>query len=135
MGKPDALSRRVDHGTGTSNNSDITLLTPGFFAVRALEGVEAAGEERDLLKDIHRGSRDGEKEGPIAKMVKELSRTATRTRMVRSAEWSLTEGILYFQGKAYVPDSFNLRRPILALCHDSKVAGHPGQWKTLKLVS
>ena len=44
MGKPDALSRRADHGTGASDNSDIVLLAPKLFAVRALEGLEVAGE-------------------------------------------------------------------------------------------
>ena len=87
------------------------------------------------MKDIRRGTRDGEKEGPDAKMVKELTAARTQTARVRSAEWSLTEGILYFRGKAYVSDSFDLRRRIVALCHDSKVAGHPGWWKTLELVS
>ena len=52
MGKPDALSRRVDHGTGSDDNSNITLLTPGLFAVCALEGLEVVGEERDILRDI-----------------------------------------------------------------------------------
>jgi RNase H-like domain found in reverse transcriptase len=51
MGKSDALSRKADHGTGSGDNSDITLLTPVFFAARALEGVELVGEERDILKD------------------------------------------------------------------------------------
>ena len=45
MGKPDALSRRADHGTGSADNADITLLTPSLFAIRALEGVEAIGRE------------------------------------------------------------------------------------------
>ena len=36
-----------------------------------------------------------------------------------------SEGVLYFRGKAYVPDAFDLRRRIVTLCHDSKVAGHP----------
>jgi len=49
MGQPDALSRRADHGSGAEDNRDITLLTPNFFAVRALEGVVVEGEERDLL--------------------------------------------------------------------------------------
>ena len=133
MGKPDALSRRADHGTGSLDNSDITLLTPAFFAVRALEGVEITGEERDILRDVRRGTRDGEKEEAIAKVVKELM--STRERSVRSAEWSLTDGVLYFRGKAYVPDSFDLRRRIVALCHDSRIAGHAGRWKTLELVS
>jgi transposase InsO family protein len=133
MGKPDALSRRADHGSGSEDNSNITLLTPGFFAVRALEGLEVVGEERDIFKDIRRGTRDGEKEEAIAKVVKELK--ATRSRTVRSAEWSLTDDVLYFRGKAYVPDCFDLRRRIVALCHDSRVAGHAGRWKTLELVS
>jgi hypothetical protein len=31
MGKSDALSRRADHGSGSEDNWDITLLTPKFF--------------------------------------------------------------------------------------------------------
>ena len=133
MGKSDALSIRADHGFGTGDNSYITLLTPWFFAVRALEGLETLGEEQDILKDIRKGTRDGEPEEAVAKVVKELK--TTRAHSVRSAEWSLTEGILYFRGKAYVPDSLDLRRQIVALCHDSRIAGHPGRWKTLELVS
>ena len=91
------------------------------------------GEERDIMKDIRKGTKDGEKEEGIAKVAIELK--ATRSRSVRSAEWSLTDGVLYFRGKAYVPDSFDLRRRIVALCHDSRVAGHAGRWKTLELVS
>ena len=125
MGKSDALSRRADHGSGTGDNSDITLSTPGFFAVRALEGLETLGEEWDILKDIRKGTRDGEPEEAVAKVVKELK--TTRARSVCSAEWSLTEGIFYFCGKAYVPDSLDLRRRIVALCHDSRIAGHPGR--------
>ena len=49
MGKPDALSRRADHGSGAEDNRDLTLLTPNFFAVHTLEGIEVEGEERDLL--------------------------------------------------------------------------------------
>jgi hypothetical protein len=40
MGKSDALSQRADHGTGSDDNTNIVLLTPGLFAVRALEGLE-----------------------------------------------------------------------------------------------
>ena len=133
MGKSDALSRRADHGSGSADNSNITLLTPGFFAIRALEGLEVVGEERDILRDIRKGTRDGEKEDAVAKVAKELK--DVRGRTIRSAEWSIAEGVLYFRGKAYVPDSLDLRRRIVALCHDTKIAGHPGRWKTLELVS
>jgi len=43
MGKPDALSRRSDHGTGADDNSDVMLLTPKFFVVHALEGLLFTG--------------------------------------------------------------------------------------------
>jgi len=52
MGKTDALSHRSDHGTGSEDNDNMVLLTLNFFAVQALEGLEAAGEERGILKDI-----------------------------------------------------------------------------------
>jgi hypothetical protein len=52
MGKSDALSLRADHGDGSEDNHDLTLLTPNFFAVRALEGLEVVGQERDLLRLI-----------------------------------------------------------------------------------
>jgi len=45
MGKTDALSRWSDHGTGWEDNDNMVLLTPNFFTVLALEGLEAAGEE------------------------------------------------------------------------------------------
>ena len=69
----------------------------------------------------------------IAKTVKDLK--ATGSHSVRSAEWSLCESVLYFWGKVYVPDSFDLRRRIVSLCHDTRVASHASRWKTLELVS
>ena len=52
MRKSDALSRRSDHGLGTDDNQNLTLLTPGLFSVRALEGVQVTGEEKDILREI-----------------------------------------------------------------------------------
>ena len=52
MGKSNALSRRSDHGSVTDNNQNLTLLTPGLFSIRALEGVQVTGEEKDILKEI-----------------------------------------------------------------------------------
>jgi len=55
--------------------------------------------------------------------------------MVRSAEWSEDEEVLQFRGKIYVLRNADLQRRVVSLCHDMKVAGHPGCWKTLELVS
>jgi len=133
MGKTDALSRRSDHGTGLEDNDNMVLLTPNFFAVRALEGLEAAGEERGILKDIRKGTQDGEKEEPVARAARELQGSSARS--MKSVEWSLSDGLLYFQGKIYVLDTSDLCQRIVALSHDSRLASHSGRWKTLELVS
>jgi len=98
-----------------------------------LEGLEAAGEERGILKDIQKGMCDGEKEEPVARAARELQGSSACS--VKSAEWSLTNGLLYFRGKIYIPDTSDLCHRIVTLSHDSRLAGHSGRWKTLELVS
>jgi hypothetical protein len=45
MGKPDALSRRADHGSGQGDNNNLTLLATELFRIHALAGVRLEGEE------------------------------------------------------------------------------------------
>jgi len=56
MGKPDALSRRANHGNRASENDNVVLLRPEFLAVHALEGVELTGMEQKILSNIHKGN-------------------------------------------------------------------------------
>jgi len=72
MGKPDALSRRANHGNRALDNENIVLLRPEFLAVHALEGVELAGVEQKILSDICKGNWNGDQEEPIAKAAQEL---------------------------------------------------------------
>jgi len=133
MGKLDTLSRRADHRNGASDNENVVLLRPEFLAVRALEGVELMGVEQKILSDIRRENRNGDQEEPIAKAAQELRRSANRT--VHSSKWSNIDGLLQFRGKIYIPQSPDLHRQIVALCHDTHITGHPRHWKTLELVS
>jgi hypothetical protein len=43
--------------------------------------------------------------------------------------------LLLFRGKIYVLKDLNLQLRIVKQHHDSLIAGHPGHWKTLELVS
>jgi len=52
-----------------------------------------------------------------------------------TAEWSEDKEVLWFRGKIYVLWNADLRRRVVSLCYDTKVAGHPGYWKILELVS
>jgi len=133
IGKPDVLLRRADHRNGASDNENAVLLRPEFLVVHALEGVELTGVEQKILSDICKGNWNGDQEEPIAKAAQELRRSANKT--VYSSEWSNIDGLLRFRGKIYVPQSPDLRKQIVALYHDTHIAGHPGCWKTLELVS
>jgi len=133
MGKPDTLLRRADHGNRASDNENVVLLRPEFLAVRALEGVELTGMEQKILSDIHKGNWNRDQEEPITKAARELQCSTNGT--VHSSEWSNIDGLLQFQGKIYVPQSPDLCRQIVALCHDTHIAGHPRCWKTLELVA
>ena len=68
----------------------------------------------------------------MAKAVEELRRSPTRR--LRSEEWSEEQDLLLFQGKVYIPKDIKLICEIIKLHHETPVAGHPGQWKTLELV-
>ena len=93
MGRSDALSRKSDHGSRVKDNDNMVLLTPNFFAVRALEGLQMVGEERDILKEIQCEMETGNKEEMVVKAIRELMKSSTKS--VRSAEWLLENGILY----------------------------------------
>ena len=134
MGKPNALSRRTDHGEGLrSDNEDITLLPPDVFRIHTLTGLTIAGKETSILRDIRRSTREVNLEEPVAITARELQRSPSR-RSVRSAEWALKDHLLLFRGKIYIPKDKDLQLQIIKQHHDSRIAGHPGQFKTLKLI-
>jgi len=90
------------------------------------------GPEKDILREIHQGNQRGDQKEPVAKAARELQQAAGKT--VHSTEWLEEEGLLWFRGKIYVLQNADLRRQVVSLCHDIKVAGHPRRWKTLELV-
>jgi hypothetical protein len=114
MGKPDALSWRADHGTGVDDNSNITLLTPKLFTVHALESLEFAGLEVNILRDIRKGVKN-QVEELIAKATVQLQKSSTRS--LHSREWSNRDGLLYFHSRIYIPPDSDLCCHIISLCH------------------
>ena len=56
----------MDHGIGTSDNKDITLLHLEMFVVQVLEGVKLERTERNMLSDIYKGNCNRDQEEPIA---------------------------------------------------------------------
>jgi hypothetical protein len=109
MGKPDALSRRVDHHDGRLDNQGRVLLSPDLFRVRALTAVRAEGEAKELLREICQSMRSTELEDPVAKAAALLQSDKQRGQLCRS-EWDFEgEDLLLFNGRIYVPNATDLR--------------------------
>ena len=50
-------------------------------------------------------------------------------------EWIEKDGLLYFKNRLYIPEDEALQTEIAQGCHDSLVAGHFGQEKTIEIVT
>lgn len=49
--------------------------------------------------------------------------------------YTLDDGLIFYEGRIVVPGDDNIKRDILARCHDDPTAGHFGIFKTCELVS
>jgi len=54
---------------------------------------------------------------------------------LKDEEWREVDGIMYKEGKVYVPKDEKLRAEIIRLHYDMPIGGHGGQWKTIELVT
>ena len=48
-------------------------------------------------------------------------------KMLRDEEWREADGVMYKEGKVYVPKDNKLRAEIIRLHYDMPVGGHGGQ--------
>src|SRR5258705_1701061 len=127
MGRPDALSRRVDHLRGVEDNADCTLLTPEVFELRVTEAVTLEGEEAVFMERIRQSD---QYDDPVVKALKALD-----AGELHSNEWTCAEEVVLYQGRVYIPDDPQLRHDLVHAHHSTAVTRHPRRWKTLELVS
>jgi len=131
IGKADSLSRRPDWEVGVErDNEDETLVKKEWLENRRTEKVEIIVDRVDLLEEVKRSKvRDDE----VVKVVEEMKQVGVK--MLRDEEWRETDGIMYKEGKVYVPKNNKLRAEIIWLHHNTPVGGHRGQWKIVELVT
>ena len=131
MGKADSLSRRPDQKVGVEkDNEDKILVKPKQLEVRKTETAEIIVNKVDLLEEVRKSK---VKKNEVVKVVEEIKRTGVK--MLRDEEQREVKGIMYKEGKVYVPKDDKLRTEIIRLYHDMPVGGHEGQWKTVELVT
>ena len=63
--------------------------------------------------------------------IKEKVRGVVETR---EEGWKEKDGMIFWKGRIYIPDSIVLREEILRCHHDQKLTGHPGYTKTHELI-
>src|SRR5260221_73638 len=97
MGRPDTLSRRVDHPKGVDDNADCTLLTPEVFELRVMEAVTLEGEEATFMEHIQQSD---QYDDPVVKALKALDMGE-----LCSDEWTYAEGVVLYRGRVYIPDN------------------------------
>jgi len=131
MGKADSLSRRPDWEIGVDrDNEDKVLVKPEWLEVRKTKKVKIVIEGVDLLEKVRQSKvRDDE----VVKAVEEMKRAGVR--MLRNKEWREVDGIMYKEGKVYIPKDDQLRAEIIRLHYNMPVGEYRDQWKTVELVT
>jgi len=149
-GKPDALSRRSEYRPekgGVENQPVTTVLKEKHF-----ESFEKETEERrassficssarlssiparrwspTFLEEIRKAA----KNDPLYQEAKkeEAARMEPASKTQKTKELETKEGLLYRRGKLWVPEG--KIQSIMESEHDTKVAGHMGQDKTIELI-
>ena len=130
MGRVDSLSRRVDWVKGVEKyNENQVMLKKEWMEVRAMKQL-VEEPEKEIVKRIKK-ARDKNEE--VIKAVEEMKKAEVKT--LRNKEWQIEEGLVLKEGRVYVLKDEKLRVEIIWLHHDTLVAGHGGQWKTVELVT
>ena len=130
MGRADSLSRRVDWAEGVEkDNENQVMLKEEWLEVRAMEPL-IEGPEEEIVKTI-KEARDKDEE--VIKVVEKMKKAGVK--MLRDEEWQIEEGLVLKEGRVYVPKDEKLRVEIIRLHHDTLVARHGGQQKTVELVT
>jgi len=89
--------------------------------VRRTEIVKIIVDRVDLLEEVRKSK---VKDDEVVKVVEEMKRAGVK--MLRNEEWREVDGIMYKEGKVYVPKDDKLRTEIIRLHHDIPVEGHRG---------
>ena len=120
----DILSRK-DQVNTKEDNKDVQLLKDKLWQRRMTAEIVIIGENKTR-----------EENG----ILKEIRRNATREKEVVQAlerndgiTWK-EDGLVYMEGKIYVPNNKKIKKEILKENHDSVDVGHPGQQRMLELL-
>jgi len=101
------------------NNKDEMLVKPEWLEVRRMEVVKIIVDGVDLLKEVRKLK---VKDNKVVKVVEEMKRVGMK--MLRDEEWREVNGMMYKEGKVYVPKDDKLRAEIIRLYYNTSIKDH-----------
>lgn len=133
-GCADAFSRRPDfYFANSDDNKAQTLLPSKHFQVAAIQrGYISVVANKSLLSCVQTCTNRDHEVSEALKTLQDFEPVKLKKGL---EEWNEEQGFILYQGRVYVPLDNSIRKDIVQLHHDSLAAGHPGQAKTLELVS
>ena len=136
-GKPDALSRRPDHrpeGGDETRERTATLLKPEqFLSVNANQLLQLS-DDHSILQRIQEALTNDVTTSAIRAFFASDPDSAPASVREKMKDFAMDDGLLLYRNKIYVPADEDIKRDIVALRHDSPLAGHPGLARTLEMV-
>ena len=86
--------------------------------VRKTEKVEIIVEGIDLLEKVRQSK---VKDNEVVRAVEEIKQAGVK--MLQDEKWREVDGVIYKEGKVYVPKNNKLRAEIIRLYHNMPVGG------------
>jgi hypothetical protein len=125
-GKPDALSRRPDH-LDIAPTPQIMLQKEIFASLATEPEIKIQRRIEELL----------DHDESLEEILTFLQMGSNAPAYVKKGfkDYSMEAGLLFYQGRIVVPDNEELKRDLMVAFHDSPISGHPGQQRTLELIS
>ena len=122
MVQSDTLSRLQNLNLEDNDNDDMVLLPDHLFIsamdVALADKIRTVQAKDQVVIDALAAAKDG----TVLPMKSTLE------------DWSFNDGLVFFQGRCYIPPDQDLRREVVRRYHDLRPMGHPGQFGTLELL-
>jgi len=109
-----------------SLREEITMLSSAMIAAIQMRIMD------DSFLDRIRTA--GKEDDTWTRRKRELSQLKEKQQTLPK-HWEMEDGLLYYKNRLFIPSNEEISPEIAKGCHESKVAGHFGQEKTIKLVT
>ena len=105
---------------------------PDKFSIRALSNLAIpTGMNLDLKAALKEGI---EADKVTREKLQQILTSGPRHVTKGLQDWNYENDLFLYKGLIYVPNNKNLKRKITQMFHDGTM-GHPGQWKTIELIT